>query len=122
MAFDLEEILTKMLAPVLELARMLGQLLRSKREKLNLELYMPLVEQQLGHQLALELSEEKLEALALGLERMLGKLLMKPRVPLLLAPLSLVQELLALVLILMHILDRGLLTLLQLDDLHFQLL
>nr|KUM46106.1 hypothetical protein ABT39_MTgene1912 [Picea glauca]QHR89897.1 hypothetical protein Q903MT_gene3919 [Picea sitchensis] len=32
---------------------------------------------------------------------------MKPRVPLLLAPLSLVQELLALVLILMHIMDRG---------------
>lgn len=51
MAFDLEEILTQMLAPVLELARMLGKLLRSKREKLNLELYMPLVEQQLGHQL-----------------------------------------------------------------------
>ncbi|GLJ56574.1 hypothetical protein SUGI_1228460 [Cryptomeria japonica] len=111
-----------MLAPVLELARMLGQLLRSKRgDQMNLELYMPLVEQQLGHQLALELSEEKLEALALGLERMSGKLLMKPRVPLLLAPLFLVQELRE-VLILMHIMDRGLWTLLQLDDLHLKLL
>lgn len=63
-----------------------------------------------------------MEALALGLERMLGKLLMKPRVPLLLAPLFLVQELLALVLILMHVMDRGLWTLLQLYDLHLKLL
>jgi hypothetical protein len=40
-----------------ELARMLGQLLRSKRDQMNLELYMPLVAHrivgQLGHQLAL---------------------------------------------------------------------